>query len=105
MGARNFQVNHPSELNSLTSTPLLRTARPGVIRLSPEFEHPQKEQWEADINRHYRACGCSTGAKGLLLMLIVGTALGVVAYGAGILTFMAAGAVPVVGAILGSVIG
>jgi hypothetical protein len=105
MRARGRQINHPSELNSLILTRPFRKSGRGAIRLTPQFQHPEKEQWEADINRYYYACGCSSGAKGLLLMLVAGVLLGGAAYAADLISIGQALAAPVVGAILGAVIG
>jgi hypothetical protein len=105
MNARTLQINHPSELNSLVVSRLLRKARRGPIRLSPEFQHPQREQWEADLNRHYYACGCSSGAKGLLLMLLVGLGLGAAGYTFEVLSFGQSVATPLVGAVVGAAMG
>jgi len=105
MKTRSLQVNHPSELNGLTTSRLFRKPGRGTIRLSPEFKHPEKEQWEADINRYYYACGCSSGAKGLLVMLALGFGVSVAAYVFDALSLKQMIALPVVTAILGAVIG
>lgn len=105
MKTRNLQINHPSELNSLTIPRPFRKPNRGVIRLSPEFNHPDKEQWEADINRFYYACGCPTSAKALLLMLLVGIGAGITTFAFDVLPLAQAIALPFALAILGAVVG
>jgi hypothetical protein len=105
MKAAHSHINHPSELNSLTAARLFRKPGRGKIRLSPDFEHPEKEQWEAALNRYYYACGCSSGAKGLLLMLALGLGAGIAAYALGILPLKHAAALPLAAAIAGAAIG
>jgi hypothetical protein len=105
MKTRSSQINHPSELNSLITSRLFRRPGRGKIGLSPEFKHPEKEQWEANINRYYYACGCSTGAKGLLLMLTLGLAVGGAAYVFDGLSLKQMIALPIAAAVLGAVIG
>ena len=105
MKTRSLQINHPSELNSLTTSRLFRKPGRGIIRLSPEFKHPGKEQWEADINRHYYSCGCSSGAKGLLVMLILSLGVSFAAYAFDALSIKQIAALPIAAAIFGAVIG
>lgn len=105
MVARTLQINHPSELNSLIGPRLMRKAGRGAIRLSPEFKHPQKELWEADINRHYYACGCSSSAKGLLVMLALGLIVSVGAYSFDLAPLRQAIALPIISAVIGAGIG
>lgn len=105
MKTRGLQVNHPSELNSLTTLRLFRKRGRGTIRLSPEFKHPEKEQWEADINHYYYACGCSSGAKGLVVMLVLGLGVGAAAYVFDALPLRQVVALPIAFAIVGAVIG
>ena len=105
MRRRSSQINHPSELNSLTTFRLVRRAGRGTITLSPEFEHPLKQQWEADINRYYYACGCASGARGLLLMLVLGLGVSVIAYLFDALSVRQLIAIPIVAAIAGAAIG
>lgn len=105
MKTRSSQVTHPSELNSLTPFRLLRKPGRGTIRLAPEFEHPEKQQWESDINRFYYACGCASGAKGLLVMLLVGLAVSITSYVVGALPIGKLVILPIVAAVAGAVIG
>lgn len=105
MNARSLQISHPSELNSLLVSRLFRKPGRGTIRLSPEFKHPQREQWEAGINRYYYACGCASSAKGLLLMLVLGAGAGVLAHGFDALSLKQAVALPLAAAILGAAVG
>jgi hypothetical protein len=66
-------IEHPSDLNYLTAFGFLKRRGLGKIQLSSEtFEHSQKEEFEENINKNYYACGCDTGAKGLILTLIGG---------------------------------
>ncbi len=63
---------HPSQLNHLRMGPLLRTKGIGRIVISGEMEqHPARENFEAELNRRYYACGCELGAAGLLIGLVV----------------------------------
>src|ERR1044071_4585378 len=105
MTRRSSQINHPSELNSLTTFRLVRRAGRGTITLSPEFEHPQKQQWEADINRYYYACGCASGASGLLLMLVFGLGVSVMGYLFDALSVRQLIAIPIIAATAGAAIG
>jgi hypothetical protein len=105
MKARSVQINHPSELNSLTTYRLFRKPGRGIIQLSAEFKHPDKERWEADINRYYYACGCSTGAKALLAMLLLGLGVSIPAYLFDTLPFNQIVALPITTSVLGAVIG
>jgi len=105
MKTRNLQVNHPSELNSLTTSRLFRKPGRGIIRLSSEFRHPEKDQWEAAINRYYYACGCSSGAKGLLVMLVLGLGVSFTTYAFDALPLKQIVALPIAAAIFGAVIG
>jgi hypothetical protein len=105
MKPRRLQISHPSELNGLTQPLLFRKTRPGPIRLSDEFEHPEKERWEADINRYYYACGCSSAANGLLGMLVLGLGLGLTLYMLNVLSLPQVVVLPVAAAIVGAIIG
>jgi len=104
MGRENRQ-RRAHELNSLTTTRFFRKPGRGVIRLSLEFSHPEKQQWESDINRYYYACGCASSAKGLLLSLVLGLAVSMAAYMLDSMSFKQMLALPSVVAILGAVIG
>lgn len=105
MKTRNLQINHPSELNSLTTSRLFRKPGRGLIRLSPEFRHPEKDQWEASINRYYYACGCSSGAKGLLVLLVLGLGVSFTTYVFDTLPLKQTLALPIAAAIFGAMIG
>ena len=105
MKTRSSQINHPSELNSLTTFRLVRKAGRGIITLSPEFEHREKQQWEANINRYYYACGCASGAKGLMMMLVLGLAVSIAAYVFDSLPLRQLIAIPIAAAVVGAVIG
>lgn len=105
MKTRTLQINHPSELNSLTHSRWFRKAGLGAIRLSPEFDHPQKEQWESQINRYYYACGCADGATGLMSLLVLGLIGGFAAYQFDVLTLKQFVAVPIAASIIGAAVG
>lgn len=102
MDSKQHEIDHPSQLNALSVFPLLRTRTAGRLRLGGSLTgHPRREAWEAELNRRYFACGCDTSAKGLLLGLAAGGALGVVTtggWGPGL-------TVAVVGAVAGAVVG
>ena len=105
MKTRTSQINHPSELNSLTIFRPLRKHGRGIITLSPVFDHPQKEQWQADLNRYYFACGCASGAAGLMMMLVLGLAFSIAAYAFNVLPLRQLIVIPIAAAIAGAVIG
>lgn len=66
-------IEHTSQLNALSTFPLLRQPSLGVLRLGGEMaRHEKRETWQRDLNRNYHACGCDTGAKGLLIGFLVG---------------------------------
>jgi hypothetical protein len=71
MKSKQYIINHPSQLNSLSTFPF--TNRPGLgkIVFNDSFQHSNKEQMEHDLNKNYYACGCSQGAKALLIGLLV----------------------------------
>lgn len=72
MEKRQHIIQHPSELNSLSTLPFTRRrAGRGRIALSNTFRHQDKAKWEQRLNRDYYACGCNEGAKGLLLGLVI----------------------------------
>lgn len=77
MPRKEYLVEHSSQLNGLSTLPLARTPGLGTIRLGGVMaRHPERERWERELNRSYHACGCDTGAKGLLLALVPGVAAG-----------------------------
>jgi hypothetical protein len=74
MNQRPIVIDHPSQLNALSTLPLLRSIQRGPVRLAGDLKnHPQREEWEKDINRLLRTCGCSSAANGLLLGIVVAT--------------------------------
>ena len=75
MKTYNTIIDHPSELNALSSFPFSRKRGLGKIVLSEAFQHEDREQLEKDINTHYYACGCNTSAKYLLSGLVIGVLL------------------------------
>lgn len=64
-------IHHPSQLNSLSALPFTHRAGLGKIVLGDSFQHSGKEQMEHDLNKNYYACGCSQGAKALLIGLLI----------------------------------
>ena len=76
MARREQYFAHPSQLHALT--PLLVPRSDAVIRLGGVMaEHPQRASWERDLNKSYHACGCDTGAAGMLAGSILGVALAI----------------------------
>ena len=73
MKPREHVIQHPSQLNRLSLFPGFRTKGLGKLRLGGEMAgHDRKESWEQELNRNYYACGCDTGAAGLLLGILFG---------------------------------
>lgn len=105
MKTYSLQINHPSELNSLLTPRLFRKSGRGTISLSPAFEHPQRELWQTAINRHYYACGCGSSAKGLLVTLLIGMAIGLAGYVGDMMSLKQAAALTLGGAAIGAAIG
>lgn len=99
------QISHPSELNSLLTPRPFRTPGRGTIRLSSDLTHPEKEQWEADLNRHYYACGCASSAQGLLIMLALGIGTSFVAYGLDAISLKLVVTLPIAAALAGALVG
>lgn len=101
-------IEHSSQLRALRTFPLLRTPGLGVLRLGGEMaRHENREKWQRELNRSYHACGCDTGAKGVLIGLLAGLiAAGL--DGAPWLSWQAAGVVfgpALAGALIGKIIG
>ena len=71
MGKKQFIIKHPSQLNSLSTLPLFHRTGLGKIVFNESLQHPNKAQWEREINKNYYACGCSQGAKALIIGLLV----------------------------------
>jgi hypothetical protein len=65
-------INHPSQLNALSSYSFSRRRGLGKIELSDVFQHPEREKLEENLNKNYYACGCSTSARYLISGLVVG---------------------------------
>lgn len=108
MMKRETVLQHSSELNALTTLPFLRTRGRGTLRLGGVMANlPEREMWERELNRNYYACGCDTGAKGLLIGLGVGLIVAAVslrAMGAWQIAGVVLGAA-IAGAILGKIAG
>jgi len=63
--------SEPFELGGLSTLPFLRSRGRGRIRFSGRLAaHERSAEWEKELNRHYFACGCDTGAKGTLIGFI-----------------------------------
>ncbi len=65
-------IQHPSELNALTRFPFAPRRTRGKLRLAETFGGDKRQLLEKQLNRHYFACGCSEGAKGLILGFLLG---------------------------------
>lgn len=99
-------IDHPSQLNALSVLPHARTKGMGALRLGGTLtDHPRRAQWEAELNRHYYACGCNAGGVGLLAGIAAGIALAWLGpYGAAAGTGLTVTAA-IAGALLGKLIG
>ncbi len=74
MVGKGLTFTNPAQLNALSTIPFIRTSGIGKLRLGGNItEHPERTRWEKELNRHYHACGCDTGAKGLLISLLAGS--------------------------------
>ena len=72
-------IDHPSQLNSLSTLPGLRPMPRGSIALGGSMEKNDKRaDWEDRLNQSYRACGC--GPSAALLLVGVVLALGTVSF-------------------------
>jgi len=81
MKHKEYIINHPSQLNSLSVMPIMRTKALGSLRLGGNITtHPKKALWEAELNKYYYACGCDTGAVGLIIGLFCGGAFAIFKY-------------------------
>jgi hypothetical protein len=109
MQARITEFRHPSQLNSLSPFSLFRKRGLGTLKLSPSFDHENKHVWEKELNKHYYACGCSEGSKGLLLFLLGGMIyFGVKTYlgnGDFLMSIVTAFGIALSGAIIGKIAG
>lgn len=81
MSRKQHVISHPSQLNSLSVLPLAKVPGLGTIRLAGTFEqHPQREEFEAQLNKLYRACGCDTSAKLFVLGALASSAVAAYQY-------------------------
>jgi hypothetical protein len=72
---KQYVISHPSQLNSLSVLPLAKISGIGVIRLTGTFEnHRQRAEFEEKLNKQYRACGCDTSAKTLIVGVVASAA-------------------------------
>ena len=70
---KEYLISHPSQLNNLSVFPLKRNQSIGKIRLGGNMlNNPKVEFFENLLNKNYYSCGCSEGAKGLVVGLILG---------------------------------
>ncbi len=101
-------IEHSSQLHSLHVFPPLRAPGLGVLRLGGEMaRHESRERWQRELNRSYHACGCDTGAKGLLIGLPAGLVAAALS-GAPWLSWRAAGiavGAMLAGAAIGKIVG
>jgi hypothetical protein len=75
-GGPRIEIGHPDALSGLSTLPLQRRRGAGPIAITDEAIEPrQRERWEADLNRHYFACGCPEGAIGMIAGLVAGAVL------------------------------
>lgn len=65
-------INHPRELNNLTSFSMARKRGLGSLKLSTKFDHYNKADLEDQLNKNYYACGCSESSKMLITGLLLG---------------------------------
>ncbi len=65
-------INHPAQLNTMTSFSMARKRGLGLLKLSSEFVHNKRGVLEEQLNKYYYACGCSQSAKMLLFGLLLG---------------------------------
>lgn len=107
---REHVLTHPSQLNALFTFPFGRMRGVGTLRLGGSVaEHPERGRWERQLNRDFYACGCDTGATGVMLGLLVGIVAAVYArfagdWGTGSAVGLAFGTA-VAGGVLGKLVG
>ncbi len=66
-------IDHPSQLNALSSLPGFRPIPRGRLRLAGSiFTHPKRVQWEKELNASYGACGCGASAKFMVVAIAIG---------------------------------
>ena len=65
-------IDHPSKLNYLTKYRPLKRKWLGKLVLAEIFKHPERERLEKELNHYYYSCGCSTGAKSLIVGVVFG---------------------------------
>jgi hypothetical protein len=102
-------LTDPTQLHRLHVWRFARTRGLGRLKLPPEVPESHREQWENDLNRYYYACGCDTGAKGIVLAAVATViyawwqwSRGHISLGRGALLV---GIAAVAGAIIGKLIG
>lgn len=106
MKNRERVFNHPSQLTGLSALPFVRTSGMETLRLGGNIsEHPERERWESELNGYYYACGCDTGATGLIISLLLGGAWAGYAFSKGILGGGVALGVAFLFAIGGAIVG
>lgn len=67
MKRRQIVITHPSELAQLARWPGMRPRGTARVRIEADtVARERAEAWEKRLNRDYNACGCDTGAVGML---------------------------------------
>jgi hypothetical protein len=101
-------IQDTSRLDTLMRRHSASKPGPGTLRLGGALaNHPRRASWELDLNQHYHACGCDSGANGLLCGLVCGALISVfVLYqGSGLASLLYAPGLAVAGALLGKAAG
>lgn len=102
---KTFVIQHPTQLNALSTLPVLHKTGLGKIVLDETLQHPDKDKWEREINKRYYTCGCSQGAQALMIGLILFGAGGAIGYFKYELTFSNTLTIFFVGSITMAVLG
>ena len=63
-------IYHPDDLSALSVWPLKQPSPRGHVRIAGRTDKRQRNKWEKDLNRAYRACGCGTASLGTVFGLI-----------------------------------
>lgn len=102
-------LTHPSQLRPLSAWRFKRRPGLGKICLPESLAHERRDFWQQEINRYYYACGCDTGAKGVVLCVLAAAAWCLWRWSQGSLDWSTAlkalGLASVGGALLGKTVG
>jgi multisubunit Na+/H+ antiporter MnhG subunit len=98
-------LNHPSQLRPLSVWRFKRTRGLGRFKFPETFQHKERDLWESDLNRYYYACGCDTGAKGVVIFTFAASALCVWRWSHAQSTLLQATILLIVAAVAGGLIG